>query len=159
MTTTARQDFPDITPLGHARGWVNEHSDHGVVCPCCGQRAQVYRRAITSTMAQQLITCYRAAGIDRPFHLPTVLGHGGDAAKLSYCGLLVEDVRPRDDGGRAGWWVVTALGGDFARGLITVPRHALVYNGALLRTDGDPVSIVQCLGKRFNLRALLAGEA
>lgn len=150
--------FSETTPLGEARQWLRERAqDGGARCPCCTQRAQVYRRSIGSAMARDLIKCYRAVGVGQLFYLPEVVGYGGDAAKLAYWGLLAEDPRPREDGGRAGWWTVTQTGERFALGQITVQKYALVYDGRLLRLDGEPVAIVACLGKRFNLRALLDG--
>lgn len=154
-------EFTTSTPLGEAQEWLRERATHpgGAVCPCCTQHAQVYRRTIGSAMARDLIKCYRAAGVGRLFYLPEVVGYGGDAAKLAYWDLLAEDPRPRADGGRAGWWQLTRLAELFVNGEVVVQKYALVYDGRLLRLTGEPVSIVQCLGKRFNLRALLDGTA
>lgn len=151
--------WPDACTLGEARRWLRQQAmDRGAACPCCAQRAQVYRRAISTSMARDLITLVRTVGAGRPFHLPTELGYGGDAAKLAYWGLLVEDPTPRPDGGRAGWWQVTELGAAYARGTVMLPRHAHVYDGRFLGLSGEPAGIVVALGKRFNLATLLAGE-
>lgn len=152
--------WPDHVTLGEARRWLlQEAIGTGGLCPCCAQRSQVYKRVITSAMARDLITLVRTVATAQPFHLPTVLGYGGDVAKLAYWGLLTEGRRLRDDGGRAGWWQLTNLASPFAHGAVMLPRYAHVYNGRFLGLSGDLVSIVQCLGKRFNLAQLLAGES
>jgi len=155
--------FTDTDPLGDAREWLREAANKGAKCPCCTQRAQVYRRTITSTMARSLVHCYRTAGVDTLFHLPTVLNgdpvtYGSDTAKLAYWRLMAEEPRTRDDGGRAGWWTVTSDGSAFIHGYLNVAKYARVYDGRCLGFEGEPVSITQCLGKRFNLEALLEGR-
>ena len=52
----------------------------------------------------------------------------GDAAKLVYWGLIEEEALQREDGGRAGWWRVTAYGERFLKGLIRVPKYARVFD-------------------------------
>lgn len=155
-------EFADADTLGLARGWLRDNLDRGERCPCCTQRAQVYRRAITSAMARSLIQCFRVAGVNTPFHMPSVLSdrlsYGGDAAKLAYWLLITEEPSLRDDGGRAGWWQVTNSGMLFATNRMTLPKYARVYDGKCLGFAGDEVSIVACLGKQFNLIALLEGR-
>ena len=49
-----------LTTLAEARAWVRDHWLNGVSCPCCDQRAQVYRRPIYTAMVRHLLTLYRA---------------------------------------------------------------------------------------------------
>lgn len=146
--------FHDEMPLGIARDHLRTMVDVGHECPCCKQFAKVYERVIHATMARELILLYRNApaapvgfyddhGSDW-FHLPTLLGHnGGDVTKCRYWGLLKEDDRRREDGGRAGYWRLTGLGADF------------VNNGRLLGLSGDEVGIRDCLGTKFDYSALM----
>jgi hypothetical protein len=148
--------FSDTMTLAAARAQLRELVYEGARCPCCTQLAKVYPRVIYSTMARELIRCYRAAGTDW-FHVPTVIGHnGGDLLKTRYWGLMEEetDIR-RDDGGRAGYWRITALGEAFLRRELLVPKRAYVYDGRRLKLDGPDVTIVDCLGKRFNYNELM----
>ena len=73
-------------------------------------------------------------------------------------GLVEESSEVRADGGRAGWWRITADGRRWLLGQSRVPRHAQVYDGRLLRLerDGESVSVRDALGDRFDLDVLLA---
>jgi hypothetical protein len=148
-----------LTTVGEARKQVQAAAEgDGVICPCCGQFAKVYRRSITSATARQLIVAWRFARGDPAewFHLPSVVGYGGDIAKVKHWGLLEEAVDVvREDGGRAGWWRFTALGSRWVRGLDAVPRYAYIYAGQLLRLDGEPRTIRDALGNGFDLRELM----
>lgn len=155
-------EFTDAATLGEARAWLREQAQaEGAKCPCCTQFTRVYRRIITSAMARGLIAMWRDSPTDW-FHMPTVLGHlAGDHAKLRYWGLIEEETVRRVDGGRAGWWRITEQGARFVKRAALVPRHALVFDGQLMRldaTDGH-VSIADALGERFDYGALMAGTA
>ena len=133
--------------------------DKGGPCPCCDQFVKVYPRLIHVGMARQLIAAWRAVRDGDPFqwwHMPTVVGHGGDLAKARYWRLLEEqpDVL-REDGGKAGWWRFTELGARWVQGQAAVPRTAYVYNGTLLSLEGEARTIRDALGKHFDLRELL----
>lgn len=148
--------FNDAMTLGAARAELRELVYEGATCPCCTQMAKVYPRIIYSTMARELIRCYRAAGTDW-FHVPTVIGHnGGDLLKTRHWGLMEEetDIR-RDDGGRAGFWRITLLGESFILRELLVPKRAHVYNNRRLKLDGPDVTIVDCLGKKFSYNELM----
>lgn len=131
----------------------------GVICPCCDQYARVYRRRLNVPMVRALMRMYVAAGTREYVHTPTLLGgRRGEEARLSYWQLTKESDGTRTDGGRRGWWRVTERGELFLNGEITVPSHALVYNGQCLRLDGEPISVRDALGHDFNLRELLNGD-
>lgn len=137
-----------------------EAQNGGTICPCCDQRAQVYRRTINATMARQLITAWRSVR-DNPgqwFHLGRAVGYaGGDIAKVKHWDLLEEATEvTRADGGRAGYWRFTELGAAWVQGLALVRRDAYVYANRLIKVDGPHQTIQQRLGKKFDLRELLA---
>jgi len=152
MTTA----LPSDTPLGEARAWLRQRVDKGEHCPCCTQFAKVYRRPITSASARSLVLLWRAAQHNYA-HLPTVLKHThADEAKLAYWGLMEEEAVVRPDGGRAGWWRVTDLGERWIYQTVTVPKYARIYDGRCLGLSGDPVTIIDALGTRFDLRVLMS---
>lgn len=156
-------EFADTAALGDARAWLREQvTGAGARCPCCSQFAKVYRRAIGSRMACDLLTIYRRAGTGWCY-LPDVLGYnGGDTAKLRYWGLLEPEPgnTESEDGNRRTRYRITDYGVEFANGYRRCPKWALVFDGRLMRLDGSvEVSIHDCLGSRFNLAELLARAA
>lgn len=155
-----RQSDPPVmeSPLFEVKEWLEEQLDNGgAECPCCGQYARRYRRKLNSNMAASLIKAWCVAG-DEWFHAPTVLGRNdGELAKLRYWGLVEEERRARPDGGRAGWWRVTPQGKIYVKGHTSVPAHALIYDGQLLRLDASSgrVTIHDALGDKFSYRELM----
>lgn len=153
--------YPGIT-LEQARRWLRQHVDAGAECPACTQRAQVYRRKLHAAMARDLIRFYLRFGRDWGY-LPELGGHPGDFAKLAHWGLIEESDDSRPDGGRAGWWRVTAAGVLFVAGERVVHQYVHLYDGRRVRPDegrgtvfsGPYVSIQTCLGKRFSYAELM----
>jgi hypothetical protein len=148
------------TTLEEAREWLRERVDKGAKCPCCTQLAKVYKRSVHASMARALILMYRAGGALDFVHAPTVTRRDSntETGKLAYWGLLVEADAEREDGGRAGFYKVTQLGVDFVEGRATIPKYAHTYDGRCLGFSGAQVTIYDALGKRFDYRALMAGE-
>lgn len=148
--------LPDTMTLGAARSWLRDRVDQGETCPCCTQLAKTYRRRLHSAMARDLIYAHRAAGHEI-FHVRTVFGHdGGDFAKLAYWGLIAEEPHRREDGGRAGYWHITQEGAAFVHSETSVMSHARVYNGRCLGFTGEPITIRDALGRRFDYAELMA---
>lgn len=145
----------ETVPISRARRHLADALVEGATCPVCGQHAQLYRRTLHKTMADQLVRVYRRHGTDR-FHAPTALGtHGGDFAKLAHWGLIREAGERRADGGRAGWWRITDDGVGFVRGEVRVPKYVLLYDGRRIGYDGDHVAITSIL-RTFDLREIQA---
>jgi hypothetical protein len=156
---------PDIPPdldatLGEVRDWLRTRIDKGARCPACEQRAQVYRRQIYAGMVRALILMWREGDFGRRLyvHVPSIdPARGGDVAKLEHWGLIEEERGTRIDGGRAGYWRVTARGQDWIERKTTVPKYARIYDGRLLSLTGPAVSIDTALGTAFRLDDLMAG--
>tara|TARA_Y100000310_G_C20329247_1_gene644470 strand:- start:191 stop:715 length:525 start_codon:yes stop_codon:yes gene_type:complete len=167
--------YPSVlgSTLQDAQEWVEDHREEGVECPCCGQFAKVYRRSVNGAMAHALIliafgTKVGEADADGWLHVPTFLCQkttrvtvrGGDFAKLRYWGLLEE--KPgmvRDDGSkRAGFWRITEKGLHFVLKKVKIPKYALIYNNSMIGFAGPDVGVVECLGKKFDYSALMAGR-
>jgi len=162
-------EFADEMTLGDARQQLRGLAYEGHRCPCCTQFTKVYRRKIHASMAHALIMMYR---IDQTLprdakwiQIAEVLAHRqvADAAKLKHWGLIEEEQAIREDGsGRTGWWQLTDLGRRFVRGNALVNKYVLIFDGRKL-TDkpqeemGGPVTIQECLGKKFNYRDLMVG--
>lgn len=161
---------PAEMQLGDARDWLRERVDEGAGCPCCGQYAKVYRRAMTATTARTMIAMYRVERYrlnpNAFAHVPTLLRtyardvahQGGYATLAQHWGLIEEERRVREDGGRAGWWRLTPAGFAFVRDTLRVPKYVRLYDGRVLSHDDDEgVGIRDVLGKRFNYNDLMVG--
>jgi hypothetical protein len=129
--------------------------DEGTICECCGQRAQRYRRKLSSSMVRALAFVYRRNGqtyfdleaelramVEASPDLPRV----GDAATLRHWDLLARD----DEGYR-----VTPKGARFMLNLIRVPRYVFLYNNERHGFSNDSTSASDALGDRFSLDDLL----
>lgn len=154
MTTA----LPEDLPLYEHKEWLREHLDDGARCPCCTQLAKVYRRRINSGMARALIHQYKTVGKDYAHTTKLCAQYTHEAAQLAWWGLISDEGGRREDGGRSGWWRITEAGLLFVQHAILVPKYARVYDGRLLSLDDSKtVSIIECLGARFDYRELMAG--
>lgn len=156
-------DWDEHTPLGVVRDQLARDAaePHGTTCPACTRHVQVYRRKLNTGMARSLIAMHRAHQRTRHhyIHLPTELpARSREEGKLRWWGLVVEADTERDDGGRSGWWRLTHRGRRFVLGEIRVLSHAVVYLNQVERLEGDPISIVDALGSRFDYRELMEGR-
>lgn len=151
--------FSGAMPLFEARSKLRELVDDGHECPCCRQFAKVYRRRIHASMAAGLIAFYRAYDLAWGY-VPDVLPTdrlSADFPKLRYWRLIEEELEERDDGSsRTGRWRVLPYGAAFVAGRVSVPKYARVYDGRCLGLVGDPVTIRDALGKRFDYAELMA---
>jgi hypothetical protein len=150
-------EFTDSMDLGTVRAKLREKVWEGTVCPTCRQVVKAYRRSIHAGIAVAAIRLYQATTPGEFAHLPTVEKprRGGEGGKLRYWKLAVEEAERRDDGGRSGWWCLTSAGRAFVEGRHRVQRYAWVYDGRLLRREGELVTITDCLGDKFNYADLM----
>jgi len=115
---------------------------HGVVCPCCGQKAKVYRRPFRAGFAQILGWLVDAFDRDaRAYHLnteaPRPYVRSRDYSFLEKWGLASQKAR--------GWWVPTRNGGRFVNEGMTVDSHVLVYNNRTVGYEGEKVTFTDDL--------------
>lgn len=154
--------FHGAMSLNLARELLREQADDGTDCPLCTQRVKVYRRKLTSVAARAVAALYQEHTLDWGHmgdvarkHLPDVANQGGYLVLGQHWGLIEEEARRRDDGGRTGWWRVTALGALWLRGEESVPKYARIYNGRCLGLHGDLVSAEDVLGEGFDFGHLV----
>lgn len=140
----------------------------GIICPCCGQLAKVYRRSITRSMAKVMVAMYDA-NREEPTgwrDVPEVLrltpylrgpaSQGGDWGKLVYWGLVERWAEDRGDGStRCGKARLTDLGISFLRRKATVQRYAYVYDSECVGLGGPDVGIDDSLPRDFNFQDIL----
>jgi hypothetical protein len=156
---------PDPPPgleatLGEVRDWLRVRIEKGIHCPACEQYAKVYRRQIYAGMVRSLILMYREGDFGRRLyvHVPSLdPARGGDVAKLQFWGLIEEEKVARVDGGRSGYWRVTARGESWIERKTAVPKYARIYDGRMLSLTGPLVTIDDALGEHFRLDDLMEG--
>lgn len=136
--------------------WLLSRLDDGDHCPLCGQHAKMYKRKINAGMARSLIHMYRSAGTGW-IHVKLIGAASREEGKLAYWGLVEEQKGSGLHGGRAGYWRVTDKGRAFLQGQLTVPKYAKVYDGKVRGFEGDPVTIKDALGTKFDYNDLMRG--
>jgi len=127
-------------------------------CPVCTQRAQVYTFGFNGAMARGLIRMYRTGGQDW-VNVPDLGLPGGHMLKARFWSLIEKPPElVREDGSsRVGVWRLTEDGVGFVSNRVPIRSHARIYNNRCLGFRGDPVMIVQVLGKRFDYHELMNG--
>lgn len=147
--------------IAESREWIDAHREDGVSCPSCDQYAKVYRRKISSSIAEVLIAMHNESKrTGQEFvHVPSLKAKNSrEVSKLVWWGFVEEQKELREDGGRAGYWRVTEAGELWLKNITTAPKYAVTYNNKLLEmTDDEQVSIVDALGTKFNYSDLMAG--
>ena len=156
--------------LAAARALVLAKRVDGVDCPCCDQFAKVYKRKLSSAMAEAMIVIERATRDNRarPFHMGQLLDvrssnrtarGGGDPMRLRFHGLvdLVPGTRA-DESWRVGYYTVTDLGVKFALDEYRAPKYAYMYAQECLGVSDEKISVVEALGNRFSYRELMDGK-
>lgn len=148
--------------LDEAREFVLRHLEEGVQCPCCGQLARLYKRALNSAMARSLIWLVGESGpnldwVDVPNTAPKWLLKSRELPKLVHWGLIEEMPKdPLDTSKRtSGWWRPTSKGRQFAKNTIKVPKRVHLYNNAVQRFDPEEISILDALGTKFDYADLI----
>jgi len=135
----------------------------GVKCPCCGKKAKIWTRGITSSMAKSLINLVRRYLKERKayhisqFYAKTSGSWGGDFALMRHWGLIEGVYDPKTGKRIQAMWTPTDKGIDFVLGKIRVIRSADTYNGKILAWSEDKVDIRDALGNKFDYDKLVAG--
>lgn len=147
--------------INRVREWLRPRVDKGVECPCCTQFVKVYdKRQITAGMARVLIAMYHDGGDENGYVHITKFRHiekGGDTAKLRFWGLIEPMPGRRQDGStRVGWWRVTNLGKSYVRGTTSVPKYAREFKSNVQKLHGEPRTIRDALGEKFNYDELMS---
>jgi hypothetical protein len=151
--------FNDQMTLGDARDQLRDLVADGATCPCCRQHAKVYRRKVNASMVRALAAIYKRGGTRRFVQVNELRSDGlqyPEHSKLAYWDLIEAETSRRDDGGRSGFWRVTAAGESFLHGHTRIAKYALIYNATKLRLDDSTtVSVTDVTGDAFDLRELM----
>jgi hypothetical protein len=146
--------LPDELTLGEARVWLRERVEEGTTCPCCQQYTKLYaKRQLHGTIAATLINVYRRG--EEWVYLPSVPQRSRDFAFVTYWFLAEQAKEKREDGVKKGLWRITPKGVNWVENRIKIPKYARVYDNQLIRLWGEPVSIIDVLGTRFDYPTLM----
>ena len=141
----------------------------GHICECCGQFVKEYYRPLNASMVRGLILYrnrFRVDGfadwihMERWFKSIDGLSDGvrGDFPKMRFWGLIEKCIGYRPDGSnRVGLYRITPKGVNFVDGEIKVRHRVHLYNNVFQGYLGGNVSILDCLGEKFNYRDLMGG--
>jgi len=147
-------------PLSEARAWFNKTLNEGVqvVCPCCYDESQIYKRSFSAGMALSLLIFYKdllRSGKDW-IHIKDIHDHrfhmNHEHARLRHWGVIKkhQDLKAT--------WKMTDKGIAFIKGEIRIPEFIVEYRSELLRYEGREVLFRDCLSKDnwFDLDQLLS---
>jgi len=136
--------------------WGRTIAHDGGHCPVCDRWGKIYLRNINVTMAQGLMWLCRQTGdedgwINVPVAGPQWLVRSNQLATLHWWNLV--ERKSKDETHKAkfsGIWRPTALGKDFASGLVRVPKSVYTYNNMVMRYGTEEVLISECLEEVFD---------
>lgn len=132
-------------------------------CPHCGRYAQIYKRHIHATIANQLIMLFKLGGHSGKYvHAADIIPDGqagpGDLTKAKYFGLI----QPMPDNNEAkkssGYWTLTDDGHKFVTGKKEIPAYLLIFDDKVIGKSEDTIYISDALDSGgFNYGELING--
>ena len=132
-----------LTTLHQAKTFVREHAGDGVRCPCCTQNAKIYKRPLTSEMADFLVRLVmRYLEVQDWIPASEIPTRGGDYGKLAHWGLIEFEDGPPGTGRRAAGKVrPTKTGAAFALDRQSIQSHVVLFANRRLQLDGAQIGI------------------
>jgi hypothetical protein len=152
------------TAVAQLRQRIAKEREDGCVCPICDQNCKVYKRKLNSGMAACLCWLVReftrtGESVHVNVDAPRYVLRSNETSRMVWWGL-VESMPSKDPSRKSsGVWRPTELGIAFARGEVTVARHAHLYNNQLHRFSDEQTTIREALGDHFNYEELMSGDA
>jgi len=130
-----------------------------VICPCCGQRSQIWKkRPISSAVAAliKLVNLYDGEPIhlDR-FNVAQSDRGNGNFSQLALWGLIERADNSDKKKRSSGMYEPTREGVDFVYCLISIPKHVYTLNDEVINTEGPQVYIKDVLGDKFDYQELM----
>ena len=168
-----------LVTLDEAIGVVRDGLTEGVDCPCCGQYAKMYKRALNSGMTSSLLWLVQQSMVsDDPYGwvnvgetAPAWLLRTKELATTRHWGLIERREKDSleegeegdagvDAGGKrtSGIWRPLPLGVEFAYDRTDVPRHVFLYNNVCAGFSEERVRLQEALADRFNYREMMSSR-
>jgi hypothetical protein len=141
--------------------------DDGTRCPCCDKYVRRYRRKFNSSMARALIWLHKEsekrtnpqdlypAWVDVPALAPRWLVRTNQLPTVRWWGMIERHPMTKSDKKHSGLWRPTRLGGQFVVLGVRVPSTVVTYNGEPAGFEGDPTTIRESLGTKFDYAELM----
>jgi len=144
------------------RVFTTDNMKKGTTCPVCNQHVKLYKVRVNAQMAKSLIKLYKLSrGNTTIFYHHEEIGIenkvGGAWAKLRWWGLIEEQPKDKADKNKrtSGSWRITDKGVKFVEGKLKVAKYVKLYNQSYYGYEGDGVSIIDALGKKFSYSELM----
>lgn len=147
-----------IETLVEAKTYLRGSWKKGVSCPCCGQFVKLYKRKLSSVMSRMLIRLYHLPqGYNHVSKICKDISNTGthDFSKLTYWGLIQEQVNTDTKKRTSGNWKITEKGCQYVEKRITMPSHVFVYNSKKQGFSETMTTITKSLGVKFNYSELM----
>lgn len=149
-----------ITPLNTAKNYVNElrYRKEGVVCPCCNQKAKVWKKSIVSTSVADLIMLVRLFDGEHALHKEdfTLTPKDRNFSQLVFWKLVYPEIsNSKTSMRKAGMWVPTQEAYDFVTKVSKIPKYIQTYNNEFLGYDGEEIDVVEALNGKFDYDDLI----
>lgn len=139
LTLAERQpsllDFVDADVKRSESGTSRPHLGLTACCSHCGGVTVDYRHSLSRGLATVLIRIYRHGGPVRARDLGLNYVQASNLQKLRYWGLI-QHLTSEDK--RTGHWSITALGEQFVRATLRLPRHVWTYRAEVVNKNGAP---------------------
>jgi len=144
---------------------VKKGSLKSLKCPCCGQRCQVYRQKLYSTMAKFLVILVKAWEEKKDWvnvrDDPRFKGvtRNGNYAYLKHWNLVIQRPNGSDSNIRtSGMWMPSQSGIDFVYKRLSVPSHVYIFDNRVQRWEDKQFTIEDALTSKFNYAELISGK-
>lgn len=128
---------------------MTENNDKPVECPHCGAAMKEWYHSLSIGLVQCLIKAIRYVklnGVNR-FHLRDLnlnQNEYNNFQKLRFHALITHADK---DNLKSGYWLITARGGQFLRGKISVPRRVKTFRNEVISHDPELVHISRLKGQ------------
>lgn len=140
--------------LDHARAYVDERDEDGVVCPCCTRYVKVYRRTLNSTIVRGLLWLVEESGQDLAWvdtgEGPKFVTSTRQLPTARHWNL----VEGHPDGGRL--WRPTLQGVAFAAGNLRTNQAAYILDNVAIDFSDELVDVRAALGTKYDYDEVMA---
>lgn len=152
--------------IQEAKAFLRANFNEGVKCPCCAQQVKLYKYNLFSTSASALIRLYRltmTTGKDyhhvRDFAEATKkYPRASHFADLRHWGLVEAMDKKTSTENSSGMWRMTEHGIRFVQGRDTVKKKVTMYNNMFYGLEGEPITIHNALGNKFDYDEIMNGN-
>lgn len=135
-------------------------------CPCCMRKARIWRLYVHGTLASMLVRLYRKSKElhgrpDEWVHIEAfkpATRTGNDFSIVKHWKLAEPKAADEDeDKNSSGMWRLTCDGVLWVTKHSTIIKYANIFDNECQSYEGNAVTIVDALGKKFSYEEIIAG--